>query len=172
MSYYQGKTAVVTGAASGLGRALVTQLAAEGAKVLMSDVDEAGLQETLDGIRSAGNDVADSRILDVADRDAVFAYGEAMTTEHGTIDVLINNAGIAGPNVTFADSSIDTYDKVLGVNVNGVINCTHAFLPALIRNPGSHLVNLSSIFGLVAPPETGAYVISKFAVRGYTEGAD
>lgn len=169
MSYYNNKIVVLTGAGSGMGRDMAIQLAVGGARVLMSDINEAGLDETTGLIRSARADIADAHVLDVADREAVFAYASKMIEQFDRIDVVINNAGLSGPDVDFLNSDIEVYDKVLGVNLGGVINCTHAFLPALHKNPGSHLVNISSIFGLIAPPRTGAYVISKFAVRGYTE---
>jgi len=107
--------------------------------------------------------------LDVSDRKQFSEYAMEVMAEFERVDVVINNAGISGRDVTMDKFDYADYERVLNVNLWGVIHGSHEFLPHLLANPGSHLVNISSIFGLVAPPMTGAYCTSKFAVRGYTE---
>jgi NAD(P)-dependent dehydrogenase (short-subunit alcohol dehydrogenase family) len=166
---YQGRVAVVTGAGSGIGRALTLALAREGAHVAASDISQAGLDETQSAC-PAGQ-VTTYRV-DVADRDAVLAYADDVRRDLGPASLLFNNAGVdlfAG----VADMSWKDLDWLMGINVGGVINGTKAFLPQLIDAglPGrpSRLINLSSAFGLIAIPYQGAYSMSKFAVRGLTE---
>lgn len=166
---YQNRVAVVTGAGSGIGRALTLALTGEGAHVAASDISQTGLDET----RSAcpAHRVTTYRV-DVADRDAVLAYADDVRRDLGPASMLFNNAGVdlfAG----VADMSWKDLDWLMGINVGGVINGTKAFLPQLIDAglPGrpSRLINLSSAFGLIAIPYQGAYSMSKFAVRGLTE---
>lgn len=166
---YQDRVAIVTGAGSGIGRALTLALTRGGAHVAASDIDPAGLAETQS---SCGAGLVTTYRVDVADRDAVLAYAENVQHDLGPASMLFNNAGVdlfAG----VADMSWRDLDWLMGINVGGVINGTKAFLPQLIeagspRRP-SRLVNLSSAFGLIAVPYQGAYSMSKFAVRGLTE---
>jgi NAD(P)-dependent dehydrogenase (short-subunit alcohol dehydrogenase family) len=169
MSYFAGKIAVITGAGSGIGRALALQLAAQGSHLALSDVNEAGLAETVELLpKHAGLRIASQR-LDVADRAAFAHYAKQIVDMLGRVDVVINNAGVASRPLMLDQYDYAEYERVINVNLWGVIHGSHEFLPHLLANPGSHLVNISSIFGLVAPPETGAYCLTKFAVRGYTE---
>lgn len=166
---YQGRVAVVTGAGSGIGRALTRALTEEGAHVAASDIDPNGLAETQAACPSG--QVTPYRV-DVADRDAVLGFADEVHRQHGPASLLFNNAGVdlfAG----VADMSWKDFDWLMGINVGGVVNGTKAFLPQLIeagssRRP-SRVVNLSSAFGLIAIPYQGAYSTSKFAVRGFTE---
>ncbi|OBJ07559.1 acetoin dehydrogenase [Mycobacterium sp. 1482292.6] len=166
---YQGRVAVVTGAGSGIGRALTRALTEEGAHVAASDIDPNGLAETQAGCPPG--QVTPYRV-DVADRDAVLGFADEVHRQHGPASLVFNNAGVdlfAG----VADMSWKDFDWLMGINVGGVVNGTKAFLPQLIeagspRSP-SRLVNLSSAFGLIAIPYQGAYSTSKFAVRGFTE---
>ena len=169
LSQFRNRVAVITGAGSGMGRALACQLASAGCHLALSDINVSGLNETVALLPVRGSLKVTSHSLDVADRQAVTDYAAQVIADHQQVDLLFNNAGIAGRSLELADYDYSDYEQVLDVNLWGVIHCTHAFLPHLLDNPGSHLVNISSIFGLVAPPNTGSYVISKFAVRGYTE---
>lgn len=167
--YYEGKTAVVTGAGSGIGRALAVALAKRGADLAISDVDAEGLAETARqvGVVSGTNRVKTYQ-LDVADRAAVLAHAGEVADAFGRVDLVINNAGVAIA-ATIEDTSFEDLDWLLGVNLYGVINGSKAFLPHLIASGDGHLVNLSSVFGLVAPVMNGAYATAKFGVRGFTE---
>ena len=163
MSRFARRTAVVTGAASGIGRALAWELAAHGATLAISDVDEAGLAKTAERARQMAATVRCDR-LDVTDRDAVLRYADTFEGVH----LVINNAGIAftGDVLELAFSDIE---RVIDVDFWGVVNGTKAFLPHLIASGDGTLVNVSSVLGLLAAPSQGAYIAAKFAVRGFTE---
>ncbi|OBF64699.1 acetoin dehydrogenase [Mycobacterium sp. 852002-51971_SCH5477799-a] len=166
---YQGRVAVVTGAGSGIGRALTQALARDGAHVAASDIDPDGLAETQAACPLG--QVTPYRV-DVADRDAVLSFADEVREQHGPASLVFNNAGVdlfAG----VAEMSWKDFDWLMEINVGGVVNGTKAFLPQLIeagtaRRP-ARLINLSSAFGLIAVPYQGAYSMSKFAVRGLTE---
>ncbi|HLI54796.1 MAG TPA: SDR family NAD(P)-dependent oxidoreductase [Acidimicrobiales bacterium] len=164
---YAGRTAVVTGAASGIGRALAVALAARGANLAISDVDTAGLAATERMCGERGVEVR-AYSVDVADRGAVLAHAEQVVSDFGKVNLVVNNAGVAVAG-TIADTTFEDLDWLLGINLGGVINGTKAFLPHLIASGDGHLVNLSSVFGLVAPAYNGVYATSKFAVRAFTE---
>jgi NAD(P)-dependent dehydrogenase (short-subunit alcohol dehydrogenase family) len=166
---YQGHVAVVTGAGSGIGRALTLALARDGAHVAASDIDPRGLAETQEACPLGR---VSTYQLDVTDRAAVLAHADEVRRELGPASMLFNNAGVdlfAG----VADMSWKDLDWLIGINIGGVLNGTKAFLPQLIEAGSPHrpsrLVNLSSAFGLIAVPYQGAYSMSKFAVRGLTE---
>lgn len=166
---YQGRVVVVTGAGSGIGRALTQALTAGGAHVAASDIDDNGLAETQ---ASCGPGQVTPYRIDVADRDAVLGFADEVRRKHGPASMVFNNAGV-DLFASVADMSWEDFDWLMGINVGGVVNGTKAFLPQLIeagsdRRP-SRLVNLSSAFGLIAVPYQGAYSTSKFAVRGFTE---
>jgi NAD(P)-dependent dehydrogenase (short-subunit alcohol dehydrogenase family) len=167
-----GRTAVVTGAASGIGRAVAVSLARRGCHLALADVNAAGLTETVAQLRAAGGDAATLRAsvhaLDVSDRDAVAAFPDVVRAAHPGVDVLVNNAGVAVGG-TFEQVSEADFEWLFGVNFFGVVRMTRAFLPLLRASDDARLVNLSSVFGLVAPPEQAAYAASKFAVRGFSE---
>lgn len=167
MRDFRGKVAAITGAGSGIGRALALELAREGARLAISDIDEAGLAETARQATALGATCSTARI-DVADRDAVFAWAEACAREHGQVNLAINNAGVALAAPAEAIRRED-FDWLMGVNFWGVVHGSQAFLPHLRASGDGHLVNVSSIFGVVAMPTQAAYNASKFAVRGYTE---
>jgi NADP-dependent 3-hydroxy acid dehydrogenase YdfG len=159
-----GKVVVITGAGSGIGRALAQNLAGRGARLALSDVDSVGLAETVASL--AGTQVR-SDVLDVRDRAAVAAYAASVGEETG-VDVVINNAGVA---LTGSVLSLDYADIewVLDVDFWGVVHGSKEFLPYLIASGDGALVNLTSLFGLLAVPGQSAYNAAKFAVRGYTE---
>jgi NADP-dependent 3-hydroxy acid dehydrogenase YdfG len=167
MSSFAGRVAVVTGAGSGIGRALACRLAADGARVAISDVDEDGLAATAARAARLGDVVAVDRV-DVTDRAAMTRYAAMLATDAGGVSVLINNAGVAHGGA-FAGMSFADIDRVLSVDLNGVVNGTKVFLPQLIASGNGSLINISSVFGLVPFPGQSAYVAAKYAVRGFTE---
>jgi NAD(P)-dependent dehydrogenase (short-subunit alcohol dehydrogenase family) len=167
MTDIKGKVAVVTGAGSGIGRALAYDLARRGAKVAISDVDETGLAVTAKQVQVIGADVH-SRRLDVTDRAAVLAYADDIVAEFGTVNIVINNAGIAFTG-DVEKMSFEQIERVMDVDFWGVVNGTKAFLPHLIASGDGHVVNISSLFGLLSMPGQSAYNAAKFAVRGFTE---
>jgi NAD(P)-dependent dehydrogenase (short-subunit alcohol dehydrogenase family) len=167
MQGFRDDVAVVTGAGSGIGRALALDLARAGARPVVSDIDAAAAEETAARCRDLGAD-AKAHHLDVTDRGAVEAHARAVEDEHGRVDLVVNNAGVALA-ARVAEQRIDDVDHVLDVNLRGVVYGTQAFLPALHRAPAGRLVNVSSVFGLVPMPLNSAYNASKFGVRGYTE---
>jgi hypothetical protein len=167
MTDLNGRVAVVTGAASGIGRALAYDLARRGAKLAISDVDGTGLAETAKQARVIGAPVHETR-LDVTDRPAVLRYADDVVAEYGTVNLVINNAGIAFTG-DIEKMSFEQIERVMDVDFWGVVNGTKAFLPHLIASGDGHVVNISSLFGLLAVPGQSAYNAAKFAVRGFTE---
>lgn len=167
MAYSTGKLAVITGAGSGIGRALAQQLNTDGCRLLLSDIDAKGLDETLLSL-SRGDISAKAQVLDVADKTAMYQWAEGIEAEFGHIDILINNAGVALSS-TVEESLYEDIEWLMGINFWGVVYGTKAFLPMLRKSQQGHLVNLSSIFGIVGIPTQSAYNAAKFAVRGYTE---
>jgi NAD(P)-dependent dehydrogenase (short-subunit alcohol dehydrogenase family) len=167
MRELRGRVAVVTGAASGIGRALAHELAREGAELALSDVDEAGLAETARAAEALGARTSAERV-DVADRAAVERHAASVRAHHGRVNLVINNAGV-GLGATIADMSYDDLHWLFDIDFWGVVHGTKAFLPHLEESGEGHVVNVSSVFGLVAVPGQGAYNAAKFAVRGFTE---
>jgi NAD(P)-dependent dehydrogenase (short-subunit alcohol dehydrogenase family) len=164
---YQGKVAVVTGAGSGIGRALAVELASRGARLAISDVNDTALGETVAMSEKAGAEVHGYH-LDVADRTAVLAHAEEVTRDLGEANLVINNAGV-GLMANVEEMSWEDFDWLMGINFWGVIHGTKAFLPHLIASGDGHLVNISSVFGFVGVPSQSAYNAAKFGVRGFTE---
>jgi NAD(P)-dependent dehydrogenase (short-subunit alcohol dehydrogenase family) len=167
MAFVSSGVAVVTGAGSGIGRALAQQLAAAGSALAIADIDEKGLRETeapLSGKKSA----VSTHVLDVSDEEAVRAFASDVAERHGRVTLLINNAGVALLG-TFEEISLDDLRWLMGINFWGVVYGVKYFLPILKQQPRAHIVNISSVFGIVAPAGQSAYCASKFAVRGFTE---
>jgi NAD(P)-dependent dehydrogenase (short-subunit alcohol dehydrogenase family) len=164
---FAGRTAVVTGAGSGIGRALAHELARRGAKVAASDVDVIGVEATVASITELGG-TAQAWTLDVTDAGAVETHAADVVEAFGSADLVINNAGVALA-ARAVEQTIKDATKVVDVDLLGVINGTQAFLPHLLASGDGHLVNISSLFGLVAMPYNSAYNAAKFGVRGYTE---
>ena len=162
------KVVVVTGAASGIGRALAVDVARRGALVAISDVDEAGLAETVDLVKAAGAREVRSDRLDVADRAAMTAYAAAVAEQFGRVNVVVNNAGVALAG-DVEDLEYHDMDWIIAINFWGVVHGTKEFLPHLIASGDGHVVNLSSLFGLLSIPGQSMYNASKYAVRGFTE---
>lgn len=160
-----GRTAVVTGAASGIGRALAQRLAQHGCPVAICDWDEAGLEETAAGI--SGQVL--TRKLDVSDRHASLAFAaDVAEWAPSPLGIVVNNAGVT-VSQTAAEGSIEDDEWVMNVNFWGVVHGTRAYLPILLRQRSGAVVNVSSVFGLMGFPTQSSYCASKFAVRGYTE---
>lgn len=161
------QVAVLTGAASGIGRALAEQLAGKGCHLALVDRDETGLRETLTRLPRTGRHIS-LHVLDLAQRDAVRALPEQVLQEHPTVHLVINNAGVAVGG-SFDRVSEEDFDWLMAINFHAVVDITRGFLPVLQRNgaPGK-FVNVSSLYGLVSPPGQAAYSASKFAVRGFS----
>lgn len=167
MKQLRDKVAAVTGAGSGIGRSLAIALAREGAALALSDIDEAGLAETVDEV--AAHDVRVTRaIVDVADREAVYGWADAVASDHDRVNLVFNNAGVALAS-TIEEMSFEDFEWLMGINFWGVVHGTKAFLPHLVASGEGHVVNISSVFGLIGVPGQGAYNAAKFAVRGFTE---
>jgi NADP-dependent 3-hydroxy acid dehydrogenase YdfG len=168
MKTLDDKVVVITGAGSGIGRALATDLAGRGARLALSDVDDAGLASTVDLARAAGAREVRSDHLDVADRDAFAAYAAAVAGHFGRVNVVVNNAGVALAG-DLDDLEYADMDWIMGINFWGVVHGTKEFLPHLIASGDGHIVNLSSLFGLVSMPGQSMYNAAKYAVRGLSE---
>ncbi|MFT4518322.1 MAG: NADP-dependent 3-hydroxy acid dehydrogenase YdfG [Halioglobus sp.] len=167
MAYVQDKIAVVTGAGSGIGRALAQQLNAQGCRLFLSDINPQSLDETISSL-SRKDISADGQVLDVADKAGVHAWAERIEAAQGHVDIVINNAGVALIS-SVEDHRYEDFEWLMGINFWGVVYGTQAFLPLLRKSQQGHLVNISSIFGIFSVPTQSAYNAAKFAVRGYTE---
>ena len=168
MFEFSGGAASVTGAASGIGRALAMEFAARGADLALADVDEVGLGAVAEDIAHRYSRQVLIRRVDVANRAEVEAFAEQATARFPQLRVLVNNAGVALQG-RFDELELTQIEWLMGINFWGVVYGVHAFLPHLQRQTQAHIVNISSIFGIVAPPGNCAYVASKFAVRGFSE---
>jgi short-subunit dehydrogenase len=163
----QDRTAVVTGAASGIGRAVAISLARRGCHLALADINEAQLAQTAQMAASPGVRISCHR-LDVSNREEVAAFPAVVIAAHRGADILVNNAGVAVGG-TFEQVSETDFDWLMGINFLGVVRMTRAFLPLLRASDDARIVNLSSLFGLVSPPGQTAYSASKFAVRGFSQ---
>ncbi len=167
MKNLEGKIVVVTGAGSGIGRALALQLAAQGAQLALCDVNETNLQKTVDIAAAHGVKVY-SATVDVSKRESVQTFADNVARALGNASVIINNAGVALSQNVEAMNRQD-FEWVLNINFWGVVNGCEAFLPQLRQQKDAHIVNISSIFGIIGVPSQSAYNASKFAVKGFTE---
>lgn len=168
MTVIRGAAAAVTGAASGIGRALALELAARGCDVALADRDEAGMQAVAAEIAKAGARKVSLHRVDVAEPGQIEAFSQAAIAAHPGLNILINNAGVALLG-QFAEIDQAQMEWLMNINFWGVVHSTRAFLPHLSRQQEAHIVNLSSIFGIIAPPGQTAYSAAKFAVRGFSE---
>ena len=167
---FAGATAVLTGAASGIGEQLAHGLAARGTHLVLLDRDAAGLETVAGAIRAGHPDLPVRTVVaDLAELSALPGVAERIRAEHPRIDLLVNNAGV-GLGGTFEQVSAEEFDWLMDINFRAPVVLTRELLPALLAAPGSHLVNLSSLFGLIAPPGQVAYSASKYALRGFSEG--
>jgi NAD(P)-dependent dehydrogenase (short-subunit alcohol dehydrogenase family) len=164
---FDGRVAAITGAASGIGRALAEELARRGAHLALCDVDAVGLAETVARCEGSGVKVTSQRV-DVADRDAVYAWADQVVADHGKVNLIFNNAGVAVA-ATVDAMSYDDFEWLMSINFWGVVYGTKAFLPHLKAAGEGHIINLSSVFGLISVPSQSAYNAAKFGVRGFTD---
>ncbi|MEM9731473.1 MAG: SDR family oxidoreductase [Myxococcota bacterium] len=164
MKNLEGKTAVITGAGSGIGRELAVQLSDHGCRVALTDIKQETLTETQMLVRGE----CETWVVDVADRAAMQAFASDSIAKFGTVDIVINNAGVSLEG-DFVDATYEDLEWILGINLWGVIYGCKEFLPHLRQRPESSLVNISSVFGLISYPGQAAYNISKFGVRGLSE---
>ena len=167
MKQFSNKVAAITGAGSGIGRALALQLAEQGCALALSDINEASLQETA-ALVEAREVAVTLQVLDVADRDAVYAWADEVVANHGGVNLIFNNAGVALGAPVDGMSEADL-KWIMDINFWGVVYGTQAFLPHLKASGDGHIINISSIFGIAGIPSQSAYNASKFAVRGFTE---
>ena len=167
MRNLQNRIAVVTGAGSGIGRALSLVLAEEGCTLAICDVNDEQFQKTAEIIENSGNIVSTYKI-DVADRGTMEQFAEKVIQQHHHVNILVNNAGVA-MSATVEEMTIEDFERIVGINFWGVVYGTKYFLPYLKKEVEAHIVNMSSLFGLVAPPHQSAYSATKFAVRAFTE---
>src|SRR3954469_5898101 len=167
MKAFQGKVAAITGAGSGIGRALAQDLARRGAHLALSDIDEVGLAETVALCEGHAVKVTSQRV-DVADRAAVEAWSDQVVADHGKVNFIFNNAGVA-LSATIEGMSYDDFEWLMNINFWGVVHGTKAFLPHLQAAGEGHIVNISSVFGLISVPSQSAYNAAKFGVRGFTD---
>jgi short-subunit dehydrogenase len=163
----QGRVAVVTGAASGIGRALALELAGRGCALALVDVNEAGLAEVAERARGLGRKVS-VHVADVASRARMERLPGEVKAEHGHVHVVVNNAGVAVSG-TLLDQSLDDFAWIVGINFWGVVYGCKLFLPLLLAEDEGHIVNISSLFGLVGVPTQISYNATKYAVRGLSE---
>ena len=162
-----GATSVVTGAAGGIGRATARELSARGAHLVLLDRDEIGLASLAAELRlSRADRSVTTYAVDLSDRAAALSTAERIATTHPHVHLLVNNAGVALGG-RFAEVALDDVEWLLSINLHAVLLMTHTLLPNLVATRGSHIINVSSLFGLIAPPGQVAYATSKFAVRGF-----
>ncbi|MGC2315271.1 MAG: SDR family NAD(P)-dependent oxidoreductase [Bradyrhizobium sp.] len=168
MTAIRGAAAAVTGAASGIGRALALELSARGCDLALADRDEAGLQTLAAEIAKAGLQKVSVHRVDVSEPGQIEEFAQAATSAHPGLNIVVNNAGVALFG-QFNKIDHSQMDWLMNINFWGVVHATRAFLPHLARQREAHIVNLSSIFGIIAPPGQTAYAAAKFAVRGFSE---
>lgn len=167
MKDFKNKVAAITGAGSGIGQQLALLLAKEGCHLSLADVNEAGLQNTVNLLKSSKVNVTSTKV-DVSNRDAVKQWAAQTAKDHGKINLIFNNAGVALGSA-IEGMSYDDLEWIMNINFWGVVYGTKEFLPYLKASGEGHIVNISSLFGLTAQPSQSAYNASKFAVRGFTE---
>jgi NAD(P)-dependent dehydrogenase (short-subunit alcohol dehydrogenase family) len=167
VSTLRGRVAAVTGAASGIGRALARELSSRGCDLALSDIDDAGLAETVQ-LCSTSEVRVTSQHLDVSDRRAMYAWADQVVADHGKVNLIFNNAGVAVV-ANIESMSYEDLEWLMSIDFWGVVYGTKAFLPHLKASGDGHVVNISSVFGLISVPTQGAYNAAKFAVRGFTD---
>ena len=166
MKDFNGKVVVITGAGSGIGRALAMAFAKQGAKLALNDYHAQNLEET---VAMLGSAMVKTWVFDVSNREAVYTFADNVVAHFGTVDIVINNAGVALGKQRVQDVQYEDFEWLMGINFWGVVYGTKAFLPHLMTRPEASLVNISSVFGLGGIATQSAYCSSKFAVRGFTE---
>jgi len=164
---FAGKVAAITGAGSGIGRALALELAEKRCDLAISDIGEKGLDETAQLASKHGVKVTKARV-DVSNRAEVHAWADRVVGDHGKVNLVFNNAGVA-LGATLEDVRYEDFEWIVGINFWGVVYGTKAFLPHLRASGDGHVINVSSVFGIISVPTQGCYNATKFAVRGFTE---
>ena len=167
MKNLQNKTAAITGAASGIGRATALNLALKGCNIAIADMNESGMNETV-AMAEKFNVKVSTHLLDVTDRDAIYQFADDVKETHKNVNIIINNAGVS-MTAKVSEMKLEDFQWLMDINFWGVVNGTQAFLPYLEESGDGHIVNISSLFGLLSVPTQSAYNASKFAVRGFTE---
>ncbi len=169
MKSFNNKVAAITGAGSGMGRTLALDLARRGCHLALSDVNEPGLAETVQQVQQIKPSIkVTAQRVDVADRVAVFAWADQVAADHGKVNLIFNNAGV-GLGAAVDGMKLEDFEWLMNINFWGVVHGTQAFLPHLKAAGEGHIINTSSLFGLLAVPSQSAYNAAKFAVRGFTE---
>lgn len=167
MKSLKGKVAVVTGAASGIGRELAVLLAREGCDLAISDVNEEGLTATAEMVEKTGRKVS-THLIDSSNRESMEAFPEEVINQHGRVNLVANNAGLTVVD-NVLEGSIEDFESVMGVNFWGVVYGSKFFLPHLLKEDEGHIINISSVFGFMGVPSQAYYCSSKFAVRGFSD---
>ncbi|HEU4578066.1 MAG TPA: SDR family NAD(P)-dependent oxidoreductase [Polyangiaceae bacterium] len=167
MKDFAGKVIAITGAGSGIGRALAGAFAERGARLALSDIDAEAVEQTAERARRLGAEARAARV-DVAERAQVFAWADSVAEHFGSVNVIANNAGVS-LTAPVSELKLEDFEWLMSINFWGVVHGTQAFLPHLIRSGDGHVVNVSSIFGMLAVPTHSAYNAAKFAVKGFTE---
>ena len=167
MKLLRGKVAAITGAGSGIGQKLAENLAAEGCRVAISDINKEGLSETAKQLEKYPVKVS-THLVDVSDRKQVYAFADEVVDQHGCVDMIINNAGVVVAE-SVEDVTYEDFEWLFGINFWGVVYGSKAFLPYLKKRPEGHIVNISSINGIVTWPNHSPYCAAKFAVKGFSE---
>jgi short-subunit dehydrogenase len=167
MKSFEGKVAAITGASSGMGRTLALSLGRRGCHLALSDVNEVGLTETAKLAATQGVKVT-TRVVDVSKREQVYTWADEVVRDHGRCNLIFNNAGVAH-SATIEGMDYKDFEWIVGINFWGVVYGTKAFLPHLRASGEGHVVNISSLFGLLSIPGQSTYNATKFAVRGFTE---
>jgi butyryl-CoA dehydrogenase len=169
MKVFDNKVVVISGAASGMGREYALAFAKLNSKLALCDLDDAGLNETVALVKEISETPIHTKLFSVADKTAVYEFADEVASTLGDASIVINNAGIEGAGGPGWMTPIDSFKQVMDVNFYGVVYCSQAFLPQLVKNKEAALVNVSSVFGMIGAPGSADYCASKFAVRGYTE---
>ncbi|MDX8202272.1 SDR family NAD(P)-dependent oxidoreductase [Acinetobacter pittii] len=168
MKNFKNKVAAITGAGSGIGQQLAILLAKQGCHLSLSDINEKGLQQTVELLKPYSNITVTTKKLDVSDREAVKQWAQETVQDHGSVNLIFNNAGVALGS-TVEGATYEDLEWIVGINFWGVVYGTKEFLPFIKQTQDGHIVNISSLFGLTAQPTQSGYNATKFAVRGFTE---